>query len=42
MTTKKDIWQQWAERYIDTESPIPLFQTDETLTVEYKHYGQND
>lgn len=42
MTTKNDIWQQWAERYIDTESPIPLFQTDETLTVEYKHYGQND
>jgi len=42
MTTKNDIWQQWAERYIDTESPIPLFETDEKLTVKYKHYGQND
>jgi len=42
MTTKKDIWQQWTDRYIDTENPIPLFDTDETHTVEYKHYGQND
>jgi len=42
MTTKKDIWQQWAERYIDTESPIPLFETDEMLTVDYKHYGRNN
>jgi len=42
MTTKRDIWQQWTDRYIDTEKPTPLFETDETLTVEYKHYGQND
>ena len=42
MTTKRDIWQQWTDRYIDTENPTPLFETDETLTVEYKHYGQND
>jgi len=42
MTTKNDIWQQWAERYIDTESPIPLFETDEKLAVEYKEYGKND
>lgn len=42
MTTKKEIWQQWTDQYIDTENSIPLFETDETLTVEYKHYGQND
>ena len=42
MTTKKDIWKQWTDRYIDAESPVPLFETDETLTVAYKHYGQND
>jgi len=42
MTTKKEIWQDWTNRYIDTENPVPLFETDENLTVEYKQYGQND
>ena len=42
MTTKKDIWQQWTDRYIETENPIPLFETDESLSVEYKHYGQDN
>ena len=42
MTTKRDIWQQWTDRYINTENPTPLFETDETLTVEYNHHGQND
>jgi len=42
MTTKGDIWQEWTGGYIDTESPCPLFQTDESLTVEYKHYGKDN
>jgi len=42
MTTKKDIWQQWTDRYIETENPIPLFETNESLSVEYKHYGQDN
>ena len=42
MTSKNEIWSEWTDRYIDTASPIPLFETDENLTVQYKHYGQND
>ena len=42
MTTKEEIWQEWTSHYIDTGNPIPLFETDENLTVQYKHYGQND
>jgi len=42
MTTKEEIWQDWTNRYIDTENRVPLFETDENLTVEYKQYGQND
>ncbi|MFB6225072.1 MAG: hypothetical protein ABEI13_01295 [Candidatus Paceibacteria bacterium] len=42
MTTKEEIWQEWTSRYIDIENPVPLFETDENLTVEYKHYGQNN
>lgn len=42
VTTKEDIWQGWTDRYVDTENPIPLFETDENLTVEYKNYGKDD
>lgn len=42
MTTKKDLWQKWTERYIRIETPIPLFETDENLLVEYKNYGKDD
>ena len=42
MTTKEEVWQEWTSRYIDTANPIPLFETDEKLTVQHKHYGQND
>jgi len=42
MTAKEQIWHEWTTRYIDTGNPIPLFETDENLTVQYKHYGQND
>ena len=42
MTSKKEIWQQWTSRYINTDNAARLFETDENLTVEYKHYGQND
>lgn len=42
MTTKAEIWRKWTNRYIDTESPTPLFETDENLAVEYKHYGKDD
>lgn len=42
MTTKKELWDEWTDHYINTENPIPLFKTDENLTVQYKHYGQNN
>jgi len=42
MTTKEDIWQEWTDRYLDKANPIPLFETDENLTVEYKNYGKDD
>jgi hypothetical protein len=42
VTTKQEIWSEWTDRYLDTENPVPLFETDESLAVQYKHYGQND
>jgi len=42
MTVKEDLWQGWANRYVNTENPTPLFETDSNLTVQYKNYGQND
>jgi hypothetical protein len=42
MTSKRDIWNQWTDRYIDTTSPLPLFETDENLVVQHKHYGRNN
>lgn len=42
MTVKQDLWQGWANRYVNTESPTPLFETDNNLTVPFKNYGQND
>jgi hypothetical protein len=42
MTSKADIWQEWTDRYVDTANPAPLFETDDTLTVQYKHYGKDD
>ena len=39
---KADIWQEWTVRYLDTETPTPLLETDECLTDEYKHYGKDD
>jgi hypothetical protein len=42
MTTKQEIWQGWTGRYVDTASPVPIFKTDKTLTIQYKHYGKDD
>jgi hypothetical protein len=42
MTAKEDIWQGWASRYVNTANPTPLFETDSNLSVQFKHYGQND
>lgn len=42
MTVKEELWQGWAARYVNTENPTPLFETDDNLTVAYKNYGQND
>ena len=42
MTTKAEIWQIWTERYLNTANPTPLFATDDSLSVEYKHYGKDD
>jgi hypothetical protein len=42
MTTKRDIWTAWSERYIDAEHPVPLFETDGRWTVQHKRYGQNN
>lgn len=42
MTTRKEIWQEWTDRYIDTENFILLFETDKNLNAEYKHYGNDN
>ena len=42
MTTREEIWQKWADRYIDTENPVPLFETDENLNAAYKNYGNDN
>lgn len=42
MTSKNEVWQEWAGRYLDTENPTPLFETDEKLSVQYKNYGKDD
>jgi len=42
MTVKEDLWQGWANRYVNTASPTPLFEADENQVVEYKNYGSND
>lgn len=42
MTSKHDIWQTWTEHYLDADNPTSLFETDESLTVQYKNYGRND
>lgn len=41
-TVKEDLWQGWASRYVTTERPTPLFETDDDLTVQFKNYGEND
>jgi len=42
MTMKEDLWQGWASRYVNTEDPTPLFETDSNLTVQFKNYGKNN
>lgn len=42
MTSKKEIWHEWTGRYIDTNHPIPLFETDDSQVVQYKNYGKDD
>lgn len=41
MKVKEDLWQGWANRYVNTETSTPLFET-EGLSVAYKTYGNND
>lgn len=41
MTTKAKVWRDWTNRYVETEDPIPLFETDLNSVVQYKHYGKN-
>lgn len=40
--TKRDVWEQWVEAYVDTASPTPLFLTDETGVVETYSHGRDD
>lgn len=42
MTSKQEIWNSWTNRYIDTTTPIPLFETDESGKVAYKQYGADN
>jgi hypothetical protein len=42
MTNKREIWHEWTDQYIDTENPIPLFETDDSQVVQYKNYGKDD
>lgn len=38
MTTKQEIWRKWTDRYIDTENPVPLFETNEKSVALAKQY----
>jgi len=42
MTTKENIWQEWTGKHVDTENPTPLFETDDDLNAQFKHYGKDD
>ena len=41
-TTKEEVWNEWTSRYVSTEEPTPLFETNEDLTVQYKNYGKDN
>lgn len=41
MTVADKLWQGWAQRQINLENPIPLFETNEDLIVESTSYGRN-
>lgn len=42
MNGQKATWLEWVDRYVETQNPVELFETDEDLVVAYKEYGQND
>ena len=40
--TRQAVWNRWVERYVSPETPVPLFETDDALTVETKTHGRDD
>jgi len=40
MPTKRDIWKEWTEQYVD--ECVPLFDTDDNGEVQIKRHGRDD
>jgi len=40
--TKREVWDDWVSKYVDTGDPVPLFETDEEGVVQVKAHGQDD
>lgn len=37
-----ELWSDWTRRYVETEDPAPLFETDDELQVQVDTYGEDD
>ena len=42
MPTKRDIWREWIDQYVDVDEHIPLFDTDDRGEVEIKRHGRDN
>jgi hypothetical protein len=42
MPTKKEVWDNWIQEYVNSETPTPLFETNSDEIVQTKPYGKND
>lgn len=38
----EEMWKDWIDKYIDIDSPVPLFDTDSDKTVRYRRVGNDD
>lgn len=42
LSTEKELFNGWLNRFGDLTEPVPLFEWDEDLTVDFKKYGKNN
>lgn len=40
--TKQEVWEEWINEYVDTQSPTPLFVTDTNTVVETEPHGKDN